>query len=157
MYHSICFSFCFKQFVLNLIISTSIMGNPNSNPTRYKIEQMHWRGALNKCTGGVHWTDALDGCIEQVYWVDALTYKYTPVYSISLIRKRKRKWKQICHYYQREKEKKNTLLSLKEFRLWKTQDFRLRLVISCRTSDSTVLVWTASARKLTKQLVNFIR
>jgi hypothetical protein len=32
------------------------MGNPNLNPTRYKIEQMHWRSALNKC-------------IEQMYWL----------------------------------------------------------------------------------------
>jgi hypothetical protein len=30
-------------------------------------------------------------------------------------------------------------------------------VISCRTSDSAVLVRTASARRLTEQLVSFIR
>jgi hypothetical protein len=40
--------------MLDLIISTPIMGNPNPSPTRYKIEQMHWRGALNRCTGEVH-------------------------------------------------------------------------------------------------------
>jgi hypothetical protein len=41
--------------MLDLIISTPIMGNPNPNPTRYKIEQMHWRGALNKCIEKMHW------------------------------------------------------------------------------------------------------
>jgi hypothetical protein len=40
--------------MLDLIISTSIMGKSNPNPTRYKIEQMYWRGTLNMCTGGVH-------------------------------------------------------------------------------------------------------
>jgi hypothetical protein len=28
-------------YMLDLIISTPIMGNPNPNPTRYKIKQMH--------------------------------------------------------------------------------------------------------------------
>jgi hypothetical protein len=45
---------CCPKDILDLIISMPIMGNPNLNPNHYKIEQIHLRGALNMCTGGVH-------------------------------------------------------------------------------------------------------
>jgi hypothetical protein len=80
-----------------------------------------------------------------------LAYKYTLVYSLSqIIRKTN-----LSLLSKRERKRKDTLLRLEEFRLWKTQGFRFRLVISCRTSDSAVLVRTASARRLTEQLVSF--
>jgi hypothetical protein len=107
---------------------------------------------LNICTGGVYWTCALEGCIEQVYWADTLTYKYTPVYSLSDISEIEKKSNMSLLS---ERERKDTMLRLGNFRLWKTQGFRIRLVISCRISDSVVLIRTASARKLTEQLVNF--
>jgi hypothetical protein len=95
----------------------------------------------------VHWKGALNKCIEQIHWLINI-HKYT----LSLIyQKKKRKW--ICHYYQRERKRKDILLRLEEFRLWKTQGFRLRLVIFCRTNDSVILVRTASAWRLTEQLI----
>jgi hypothetical protein len=48
--------------VLDLINSTSIMGNPNSNLIRYKIEH-----ALEGCIEHVHWRGALNKCIDQIH------------------------------------------------------------------------------------------
>jgi hypothetical protein len=76
------------------------MGNPIPNLTHYKIEQMHWRGALNRC-------------IEQMYWLINIHQ-----YILSLTYQKKKR-KRICHYYQRKRKRKDTLLRLEEFRLWK--------------------------------------
>jgi hypothetical protein len=40
--------------MLDLIIITSIMENSNPNPTRYKIEHVHWKSALNKYIEQIH-------------------------------------------------------------------------------------------------------
>jgi hypothetical protein len=61
------YSFYFSSYkhllVLDLIYSTSVMKNPNSNQTCYKTER----------------------CTERVCWADVLTYKYTSVCSLSEI------------------------------------------------------------------------
>jgi hypothetical protein len=94
--------------------------------------------------------DALEGCIEHVYWADALAYKYTSVYSLSLTYQNRKEKESIT--ITREKERKDILLRFKEFRSWKTQGFRIWLVISCRTSDTAAFVKTASAQKLIDNL-----
>jgi hypothetical protein len=98
--------------MLNLIISTSVMGNSNPNPTRYKTE---------RCTGGMHWTCALERYAEWVYWADASAYKYTPIYSLSrsLIRKEKK----LSLLPEREKERKDTLSRLKKIKPMKNVRF----------------------------------